>query len=153
MNIMELGALGEFIGSIAVLITLVYLALQVHQTKQAVQSASLQTGIATMSQNSQNVAADPAYTETVVKGFFDDGDLDATEWFRFGLWMTCMFHVFQQYFLDACAAVFRCIHRTCRCRAVVRSGNGTIQQTQRPKRKVQLNSVAAGPSPRSDWVS
>jgi hypothetical protein len=34
MSISELGALGEFIGSIAVLITLVYLAMQVRQTKR-----------------------------------------------------------------------------------------------------------------------
>lgn len=101
MTIVELGAIGEFVGSIAVLATLGYLAVQVNQTKRAVQSASLQTGIATMTQNSQNVAADPDYSEIVVKGFFDSSDLNATDWFRFGLWMTCMFHVFQQYFLDS----------------------------------------------------
>jgi len=100
MTIIELGALGEFVGSMAVLVTLVYLAVQVHQTKRAVQSASLQTGIATMTQNSQTVFADRKLSEVVVKGFFDD-DLDSTDWFRFGLCMTSMFHVFQQYFLDS----------------------------------------------------
>ena len=100
MSIMELGALGEFVGSIAVLATLVYLAVQVNQTKRAVQSASLHTGIATMTQNSQTVFADHDLSEVIVRGFFDE-NLNSTEWFRFGLWLTSMFHVFQQYFLDS----------------------------------------------------
>ena len=100
MSIIELGALGEFVGAIAVVATLAYLAVQVHQTKRAVQSASLHTGIATMTQNNQTVFADQKLSEVIVKGFFDD-DLDATDWFRFGLWLTSMFHVFQQYFLDS----------------------------------------------------
>ena len=32
MNIVEIGAIGEFVGAIAVLITLVYLALQTRQS-------------------------------------------------------------------------------------------------------------------------
>jgi hypothetical protein len=36
MSITELGALGEFIAAIAVLITLIYLALQIRQTQRAV---------------------------------------------------------------------------------------------------------------------
>lgn len=34
MNIMELGALGEFVGSIGVIATLIYLALQIRQNTQ-----------------------------------------------------------------------------------------------------------------------
>jgi len=99
MTILELGALGEFLGSVAVLITLVYLAVQVNQTKRAVQSASHQTGIATMTQNNQTIFADQELSEIVMRGFYDD--LNESERFRFGLWCTSMFHVFQQYFLDS----------------------------------------------------
>ncbi len=35
MNIMELGALGEFLGSIGVIATLVYLAVQIRQNTQS----------------------------------------------------------------------------------------------------------------------
>ena len=100
MTIIELGALGEFVSSVAVLLTLVYLAVQVRQTKQTVQSSSHQTGIATMTQNNQSVYADKELSNIVIKGLFDD-DLDPTEWFRFGLWCMSLFHVFQQYFLDS----------------------------------------------------
>lgn len=35
MTLMELGALGEFVGAIAVVVTLVYLAVQIRQSNQA----------------------------------------------------------------------------------------------------------------------
>jgi hypothetical protein len=40
MNIMELGALGEFVGSIGVIATLVYLAIQIRQNSRTLQSTS-----------------------------------------------------------------------------------------------------------------
>lgn len=100
MTIAELGSLGEFLGSIAVLLTLVYIAVQTHQTKQAVQSSSLHTAIATMNQNTQNVVNSHEYTDIVMRGWADEID-DPVEWMRYGFWMTGMFHVFQQHFLDA----------------------------------------------------
>ena len=100
MWIVELGALGEFISSIAVLVTLVYLAIQTRQAQQALQSASLHTAIATMNQNTQNVVASREYTEIVLKGLANE-ELAVSEWFRFILWLTGMFHVFQQHYLDS----------------------------------------------------
>jgi hypothetical protein len=38
MNIMELGALGEFVGSIAVVVTLIFLAIQVRHSKNATEA-------------------------------------------------------------------------------------------------------------------
>lgn len=101
MSISELGSLGEFISSGAVLLTLVYLAVQLRQARKAFQSASLQSGIATMNQNTQNVAADPEYTDIVRQGFYDHDSLSPTQWWRFCFWCTAMFHVFQQHYLDA----------------------------------------------------
>ena len=40
MSIMELGALGEFVGSILVLATLIYLVIQVRQNTKGINSAS-----------------------------------------------------------------------------------------------------------------
>ena len=48
MNIMELGALGEFVGAVAVVVTLGYLALQVRQSKSALDINSQETRAATM---------------------------------------------------------------------------------------------------------
>ena len=43
MSIQELGSIGEFISSIAVLITLIYLAVQVRETRDATVANALQT--------------------------------------------------------------------------------------------------------------
>ncbi len=40
MSIMELGALGEFVGALAVVATLIYLTIQVRQSKEAMQENS-----------------------------------------------------------------------------------------------------------------
>lgn len=39
MTLMELGALGEFVGAIAVVVTLVYLAIQIRQNTQAMEES------------------------------------------------------------------------------------------------------------------
>ena len=100
MTISELGALGEFIGSIAVLATLVYLAIQTRQTKLASQSSARHMAAATMNQNSQNVAASSEYAELISRGLANE-EMNPAETLRFDLWMTGMFHVFQQHFFDA----------------------------------------------------
>ena len=41
MSIIELGALGEFVGSILVLGTLIYLVVQVQQTKRGIDASNL----------------------------------------------------------------------------------------------------------------
>ena len=43
MSIQELGSIGEFISSIAVLITLIYLAVQVRQSRNATVASTMQT--------------------------------------------------------------------------------------------------------------
>jgi len=43
MSIQELGSIGEFISSIAVLVTLIYLALQAKQTRNATVASTMQT--------------------------------------------------------------------------------------------------------------
>ena len=43
MSIQELGSIGEFISSIAVLVTLIYLAMQVRQTRNATVASTMQT--------------------------------------------------------------------------------------------------------------
>ena len=40
MTIAELGSIGEFVGSIAVLVTLIYLATQIRQNTQSVRMSS-----------------------------------------------------------------------------------------------------------------
>ncbi len=84
MTIADLGAIGEFVGSILVLVTLIYLAIQIHQTKQSLQSASLHSGISSMSQNNALFAANQDFADIIVK-VLDDDELSSTEWMRYGM--------------------------------------------------------------------
>ena len=101
MTIFELGALGEFIGSIAVLATLVYLAVQLRQTKSSIQSSSLQNALGYLNQANFLVAGDGEFSEIATTGLFDPDSLNQAQWFRFGAYLTGMFHVFQHLYLDS----------------------------------------------------
>ena len=59
MNIFELGALGEFIGSIGVVFTLVYLAVQIRQNTTTGQAQSRQTLLNQWSSANWDLSRDP----------------------------------------------------------------------------------------------
>ena len=76
MDIMALGAIGEFVGSIAVLVTLVYLALQLKQTKEGIEANTLAVvGASEVSGNENTmratlaVAQDADLAEIIQKGY------------------------------------------------------------------------------------
>jgi len=93
MTISDLGALGEFIGSLVVLVTLIYVAVQVQQTKKSVQSATWQGAIDTMNANNHLIIQNEDVAELVRIGMQDPDSLSATDWFRFGLVLASVFHV------------------------------------------------------------
>ena len=68
MTIQDLGALGELIGSVAVLVTLVYLTLQTRQNTQAI---SAQVDAARIN-SSLNVNLSMASSEGILKAMADD---------------------------------------------------------------------------------
>lgn len=122
MNIMELGALGEFLGSIAVLVTLVYLSVQVRQnTRSMVESRKL--ALAQTYQLRSDAlqmmlvkAADSDHIAPIISKLTDAGypedvgvleTLSKLERQRFRLWQIAqethwdnMFYQFQQGYID-----------------------------------------------------
>ncbi len=67
MNLMELGALGELVGGVAVVATLLYLAVQVRQsTKQAAANLMLMT-VVNFNRNHEIVLANPEHAELLAK--------------------------------------------------------------------------------------
>ena len=56
MDIMELGAIGELVGGVAVLVTLIYLAVQMRDARRLLDEQSVATGAATL-----YTAFDPVY--------------------------------------------------------------------------------------------
>ena len=57
MSIMELGALGEFFGAIAVVVTLIYLAIQVRHSKAAVEENTRTARISVLDQHTRAQSA------------------------------------------------------------------------------------------------
>ena len=58
MDIMELGAIGELVGGVAVLLTLIYLALQVGQNVKQLKVSSLQTAVVGYAQLIEGIIGD-----------------------------------------------------------------------------------------------
>ena len=81
MTIQELGAAGELIGGIAVIITLIYLSVQIRQNTKAVRSSALETS-ASRSMEISKLVAGTDEIATVVMAFTGKDDLDEFERFR-----------------------------------------------------------------------
>jgi hypothetical protein len=106
MTIQDLGALGEFFGSIAVLATLVYLALQTRQNTLALRSSSHSSnslfiaGLCAQVAGQGTELARILTAATQVEHIGDD-PLRPEEWLRFSLWNRGIFFgcedMFQQY--------------------------------------------------------
>jgi hypothetical protein len=82
MTIMELGALGEFVGAIAVVLTLVYLAVQVRQNTAGLRAAAYQSWL-TGKNSHQVVAAQPHMSAIIDAGIADSRNLDVDSWGAF----------------------------------------------------------------------
>lgn len=122
MTIIELGALGEFLGSIAVLATLVYLAVQIRQNTRSMEESRKLALAQTYQMRSDALqmmlvrAADsehigPLITKLTSAGYPEDisalRELSAVERGRFRLWQIAqqthwdnMFFQYQQGFID-----------------------------------------------------
>ncbi len=78
MDIMELGAIGELVGGVAVIATLIYLAMQVKQSSQASKIASYHQGIAQIVES----ALDPDFATLLAKHTEDSEGLTNQEELR-----------------------------------------------------------------------
>ncbi len=101
MDIMELGAIGELVGGIAVLVTLVYLALQVRNGNEIARDSASQQWTDFNFTMAAGVANDRALAEVWVRGGADFQGLDPVdqqrmiffEWRALELWH----HTFHQH--------------------------------------------------------
>ena len=90
MSIMELGALGEFVGSIGVIVTLVYLAMQIRQSNAATRAQSVQATSAAMIQVALAQTTDDSWADLFTRAGEDfdalqPGERNRTGWLWFAL--------------------------------------------------------------------
>jgi hypothetical protein len=101
MNITELGAIGELVGGVAVLVTFVYLALQVKQGNEIARDSASQQWTAFNFTLAGDVVDDRALAEIWIRGGEDFDSLDSVdrqrmvlfEWRALELWH----HTFHQH--------------------------------------------------------
>jgi hypothetical protein len=89
-----IGAVGEVIGAVAVLITLIYLARQVKENTRISKVSSMQTAVSNYQTHLLPVQQEPLLAELVLKGLgtdpHDPDGLKSGERLRFHFWMSSM---------------------------------------------------------------
>ena len=79
VSIIELGALGEFLGSVAVVVTLVFLALQIRQNTKVSRSISVQQWNLAVTPQNEAVFRDREFAELLLRAADDYSSLDRIE--------------------------------------------------------------------------
>lgn len=86
-----LGNLGDFIGGIGVLVSLVYLAIQVRQNTKASKADSYQDAVAAANEWSRQIGADREMCELIQRGSLDYAGLESVDRMQFNLLMSSYF--------------------------------------------------------------
>ncbi len=89
MEWQAIGAIGEILGAIAVLATLIYLAAQIKQNTASVVTATYESMMSGITDINLVVAGNPEVASIMVRGAFDPDSLDLEERFRYSQVMRC----------------------------------------------------------------
>lgn len=95
MTIAELGNLGEFVSSIAVLISLIYLAIQVKSSTEAARMSTYQSVVSDFGALNRSMASTPDLSILFVNAMEDFGKLSADEKARVSQLFFVAFHYFE----------------------------------------------------------
>lgn len=95
MSIEELGSAGEFLSSIAVLVSLIYLAVQIRRSTEAAQTATYQSVVSDFGALNRAVASTPELAMLFVNAMEDYGSLSASEKARVSQLYFAVFHYFE----------------------------------------------------------
>ena len=86
MDIMELGAIGELVGGVAVLATLIYLAIQVRQNSAAIRTTGQSQMVEPLFEQARQVVQDPDIARIVHARIFSEERLSDVDEYRFQVW-------------------------------------------------------------------
>lgn len=98
MNIMELGAIGELVGGAAVLVTLIYLAVQVRDSAREQRALSLREATREFGTLIQTVGSDDEKAQIWLNGVHEFATMSPSQRFRFNVVATYLFRHFEQIF-------------------------------------------------------
>ena len=90
LTMQDWGAVGELVGAIAVVATLIYLSIQLRQTADSVRSSVAAVGSGVMTQVWQLTIDKPELADMLQRGNQDAQDLSDNEFFRYHIFLgTC----------------------------------------------------------------
>ena len=101
MNIMELGAIGELLGGVAVVASLVYVGLQIRQNTAATRAASHHAVTDSFNEINLSLAREPALAEVWCRGSQTRVGLSDDERIRFDLFLLSYLRVFETLFYQS----------------------------------------------------
>ena len=131
MNWDAIGAIGEIIGAGAVVLSLLYLAVQMRHNSRETQAANRNAMAQRSTDIMMQITTDKELTVLIQKGMVDVEGLDETELFRFDMVMYALF--------DSIEATFSQWQR------------GAVTDEDWTKRAKELGNYMARPGPRSFW--
>ena len=100
MNWEVVGAIGEIVGVIAVVATLLYLSAQIRQANRATRSESIQGSTTAFNEINGWVVNNKELARIVLLGSRDLDELSEEENVRFAFFLLSTFHVFETIFLQ-----------------------------------------------------
>lgn len=107
LSLTELGAIGELIGSLGVILSLLYLGTQIRHNTRSVRSSSYQSVVEAVNQVNRMLVQERGLPALVLRGQQNLGDLDADDRVRFGAFLAHIvynheiaLHLYNQGFLD-----------------------------------------------------
>ncbi len=89
MNWDAIGAIGEILGAIAVLGTLIYVAAQIRQNTASVTTATYESLVSGVTDINLVVVGNPEVASILARGAVDPHSLDADEALRYSYLMRC----------------------------------------------------------------
>lgn len=99
MTISELGSLGEFIASFGVLITLIYLVIQLRQNTKAIQLSTAHSVTEELQQMFSLLASDQGLAEVFIQAG-QNAELIGVDRVRFNTWSSNLVRVYENAFLQ-----------------------------------------------------
>jgi len=98
LSIEELGSVGEFLSSIAVLVSLIYLAIQIRRSTEAARTSTYQSVVSDFGALNRAMASEPELSILFVNAMEDFDSLSVVEKARVSQLYFAVFHYFENMF-------------------------------------------------------
>ena len=106
MNFETLGNIGDFVGGIAVIVTLAYLAVQMRLNTRAIQHSSTRQAATAQSDTLRVILSNEGFASLVFKGFQSLSELSNVERYRFDMGLLIWLQSVEQVFADHRDGIF-----------------------------------------------